>query len=162
MKRVRRSTHPSGKPRRSRNTAAPIATKPPKFTPGAAICVLWAVTTPVPTRLDQKGFEWSVIVHESLDDVGKELVHTGILEKVRGPRAGSLWVDAYQLAPLQRPLDQRHSATVKQITDAMLKHPECHFVKELRSSGVVTKLLGGVYHPNSASRMLHAEQFLNR
>ncbi len=158
----RPSTSTCGKPHRSRTAAGPIAAKPPNFISAAAICVLWAVTTPAPTRLDQKGFEWSVIVHEPLEEVARELVRIGILEKVRGRRAGSLWVDAYQLAPLQQPLDQRHSAMVKQITDGMLKHPESCFVKELCSSGVVTKLLGGIYHPNSASRILHAEQFLNR
>src|SRR5260370_5073017 len=117
MTRVHNSTDTAGTPK-------PVAKKPShSFNPAAAICVLWAVTTPAPTRLDQKGFEWSVIVHEPFDEVARELVRLGILQEVRGPRAGDLWIDAYRLAPLQQPLKQRHSKTVMQSTHHIFPHP---------------------------------------
>jgi len=160
MKRQCRPTYAPGAPRRSRKATPPINQTRPNFTPATAICALWAMTTPVPTRLDQKGFEWSVIVHAPLDAIAKELVRIGMLEKVRRPRAGSLWIDAYQLAPLRQPLDSRHSETVKQVIDCMLERPGSRYVKELRAAGVVTKLLGGIRHRDSGRRLECAALFL--
>src|SRR5260370_41731296 len=98
MRRMQHSTRQSKKPRRNGNATKQVAEKlSHNFKPATAICVLWAVTTPAPKRLNQRGFEWSCIVHEPLDGVARELVRLGLLQELPGPRAGDLWIDAYRL-----------------------------------------------------------------
>jgi hypothetical protein len=84
----------------------------------------------------------------------------GLLQELPGPRAGDLWIDAYRLAPVEKPLNKKHSKTFGQITDHMLTHGGSAWMTEFRKSGVVTKLLGGIRHRSPERRMLYAEQFL--
>jgi hypothetical protein len=64
-------------------------------------------------------------------------------------------------APLVEPLDQGHSEIVRQITDQMVEHADERIVTDLRAvSGLLTKLLGGIDHPDQGYRLEYATQFM--
>jgi hypothetical protein len=159
MKRARRSVHNSRKPRRNGNATKQAARKPSHdFNPAAALGILWVVAMPAS---DQVNAPVDVMLHaHEFAAVARDLVRIGILQKVR-VRQGAHWQDAYKLAPLQEPLDHSHSDIVRQITDRMLEHPHDRIVAELSAvSGLLPKLLGGIYHPDQGSRLEYATQFL--
>jgi hypothetical protein len=159
MKKACRSVHNSRTPRRNRNATKEVAKKPPHdFNPAAALGILWSVAMPASAQVNTP-FDVMLHTHE-FAAVARDLVRISILQKVR-VRQGAHWEDAYKLAPLQEPLDQSHSEVVRQITDRMFEHPADRIVAELRAvSGLLTKLLGGIDHPDQGSRLEYATQFL--
>jgi hypothetical protein len=136
-----------------------VAKKPSHdFNPAAALGILWIVATPASAQVNMP-FDVMLHAHE-FAAVGRDLVRASILQRVR-VRQSAHWEDAYELAPLQAPLDQSHSEIVRQIADRMLEHPDERIVAELRAvSGLLTKLLGGISHPDQGSRLEYATQFL--
>ena len=110
-----------------------------------AIGVLWLVTTPRPKEFSLKSFQWELLAQSKQEDVAEELTRIGLFERVRRRAGTASWPHGYRLAPLERPLDQRHSAAIRQITDCMLKYLDTHIVGELRAvPGLLSKLLGGI------------------
>ena len=158
MKRIRHATQRSGKPRRSRKAIKRVAKKPSaNFKPLPLLGVLWLVTTSS-ARMSLAGAIMEL--HNEFDALARELARVGILQQVPVRPPGDSWLNAYELAPLQVPLDQSNSETVRQLTDCMLQHQQDRLVTDLRTvSGLLTKLLGGIRHPDCGSRFEYAAQF---
>ena len=142
------------------NAAKSHVNSPLPLTPARAIGVLWVVAVPRPDDGTYRFLVWDAIRLVNCRHIADELVRIGILRKVRARFGDRSWASSYRLAPLDQPLDQQHSKTIKCITDYMLKKPSSR-VSEIRTSGLLPKLLAGIRHRNSGARLEYATQFLN-
>jgi hypothetical protein len=159
MQMMHRSTRQSSKSRRTGRAATPMTKEPSRnFDAAAALAILWVVAMPATAPANTP---FSVMVHaHKFAAVARDLLRIGMLRKVRARKGGN-WEDAYELAPLVEPLDQGHSEIVRQITDQMVEHADERIVTDLRAvSGLLTKLLGGIDHPDQGYRLEYATQFM--
>ncbi len=155
------STITSTGPHASHDAAKPFLNPLPQLTPVRAICVLWVVTAPRPDDGTYRFLAWDAIRLVNYRHVADELVRMGVLRKVRARSGDRSWASSYRLAPLDQPLNQQHSKTIKWITDYMLKNPSSLAINELRAFGLLPKLLTGIRHRNSGVRLEYAARFLN-
>ena len=125
-----------------------------------AIGVLWLATTPRPKEFSLKSFQWGLIAQSKQEDVAEELTRIGLLERVRGRADTTSWPHTYRLASVEQPLDQRHSATIRPITDCMLRYRDSDIIGELHAvPGLMSKLLGGIRHRGPALRDAYDRRF---
>jgi hypothetical protein len=148
-------------PYASHNAAMSGANWPRPLTPIRAIGVLWVVAVPCPDDGTYRFLVWDAIRTENYRHIADELTRIGVLRKVRARSGDRSWASSYRLAPLDQPLDQQHSKTIKLITDYMLKNASCLTIQELCALGLLPKLMAGIRHRNSGARLEYAFQFLN-
>ena len=141
------------------NAAKSHVNSPLPLTPARAIGVLWVVAVPRPDDGTYRFLVWDAIRLVNCRHIADELVRIGVLRKVRARSGDRSWASSYRLGPLDQPLDQQHSKTVKGITDCMLKNASSLEIKELRALGLLPKLLAGIHHPDSGARFEYAFQF---